>query len=361
MRALVLWSDDRSPNLGVRALARGTAELVDRAFPGAEVELQNFGPGSPAPMPLGNPRSVVKEWALDRRGLKDWLRGFDLVLDTRAGDSFSDIYGTRRLVTMSVVAELVHRCGVPLVLGPQTFGPFGTVASRRLAARAMSTAALSLARDTVSAQQAAALGHPVDLVTTDVVFALPPAAQDRARDVVLNVSGLLWTDSPHVDAAAYRAVLTEVHRALRARGREVTLLAHVLESPVADNDVPAVREFAATVAPEAEVVLPGSLDEVRRVLAGAGLVVGSRMHACLNALSVGTPAVPLAYSRKFEPLLRDLGWDHTVDLRSATPAEAADAVAAASEDDRLATQVKELDLRASGMLAEAVEALRRAV
>ena len=40
------------------------------------------------------------------------------------------------------------------------------------------------------------------------------------------------------------------------------------------------------------------------------------MHACLNALSVGTPAIPLAYSRKFEPLLSDLGWSHTVDLRT---------------------------------------------
>ena len=45
-------------------------------------------------------------------------------------------------------------------------------------------------------------------------------------------------------------------------------------------------------------------------------MIGSRMHACLNALSVGTPAIPLAYSRKFAPLLGDLGWAHVVDLRT---------------------------------------------
>jgi colanic acid/amylovoran biosynthesis protein len=65
------------------------------------------------------------------------------------------------------------------------------------------------------------------------------------------------------------------------------------------------------------VVIPEQLEDVRRTVASARVVIGSRMHACLNALSVGTPAVPLAYSRKFEPLLADLGWAHTVDLRTA--------------------------------------------
>ena len=81
----------------------------------------------------------------------------------------------------------------------------------------------------------------------------------------------------------------------------------MIDSPVADNDVPAIRELAAELGGDVEIVLPQDLDEVRAVTASAAVVVGSRMHACLNALSTGTPAVPLAYSRKFDPLLRDLG------------------------------------------------------
>ena len=57
------------------------------------------------------------------------------------------------------------------------------------------------------------------------------------------------------------------------------------------------------------------------------------MHACLNALSVGTPAIPLAYSRKFEPLLADLGWRSVVDLR--TSDDAANAVAVLADRDDL--------------------------
>ena len=52
-----------------------------------------------------------------RDELVDWLKGFDLVVDTRAGDSFADIYGLMRHLTMSLMHEAVRRAGVPVVLG----------------------------------------------------------------------------------------------------------------------------------------------------------------------------------------------------------------------------------------------------
>ena len=56
------------------------------------------------------------------------------------------------------------------------------------------------------------------------------------------------------------------------------------------------------------------------------------MHACLNSLSVGTPAIPLAYSRKFAPLLADSGWTRCVDLRnSADPV--GDVLAGTDQDE----------------------------
>jgi len=45
MKALVLWADDRSTNLGVRALAAGTAELIEMIEPGSSGEYQSFGFG----------------------------------------------------------------------------------------------------------------------------------------------------------------------------------------------------------------------------------------------------------------------------------------------------------------------------
>ncbi|MDO8106804.1 polysaccharide pyruvyl transferase family protein [Isoptericola sp. b441] len=354
MRILVLWADDVSPNLGVRALGQGTAALVRQVWPEAEVSFQNFGRG-PSPLPFREPRTLVREAVTHRYGLVRWLGGFDLILDTRSGDSFADIYGIKRLLTMSTVAELAARAGTPLVLAPQTIGPFGTKRGQLLGRRSLRTASVVMARDAESAEAAARAGRPVDVHTTDVVFALPAPPVARSHDVLLNVSGLLWNPGPHIDAERYRATVRAVADGLVAEGREVALLAHVLESPSADNDVPAATELGRELG--LEVLLPTNLDEVRLMVGGAALVVGSRMHACLNALSMGTAAIPLAYSRKFAPLLDELGWPHTIDLRSS--ADPAEAVVALARTD-LDRHVAKVRTTAGDLLRPALDALRSA-
>jgi colanic acid/amylovoran biosynthesis protein len=354
VRVLVLWAHQGSANLGLHVLAEGTASLIRRVWPDAEIEFQDYGKGS-APMPISSPRSLAREWATGNRGLKRWIQSFDLVIDTRSGDSFADLYGVERLFGMGMVAEFVHRAGVPLILGPQTVGPFVSAAGRALGRRSLHTAAVVMSRDSASAGQAEKLGRPVDVESTDVVFALPQPPRTAERDVILNISGLLWTPSPHVDAEHYRRTVTALYQELLRDGRSVSLLAHVLDSPVADNDVPAIREFAAAHARGAEVLVPASLTGVRELLASGSMVIGSRMHACLNALSAGTPAVALAYSRKFAPLFQDLGWNHTVDLRSHPDPVAA--VLAACEDPGLDRQVRSVLAVAEDLLAVAQRSL----
>jgi polysaccharide pyruvyl transferase WcaK-like protein len=291
-----------------------------------------------------------------RHGLRAWVRGFDLVIDTRSGDSFADIYGLDRLVAMSALGEFVHRCGVPLVLGPQTVGPFAGRRARALARRSLRTADAVMTRDSVSADHVQELGARVDVRTTDVVFALPVPERSGERDVLLNVSGLLWNGSPHVDPSAYRAVVRALHQGLLERDRRVSLLAHVLDSSSPDNDVPAVRALADEMGGDVEVVVPGSLSEVRSAVASAQLVLGSRMHACLNALSVGTPAIPLSYSRKFAPLLGDLGWTAQVDLRT-DPQPADAALRYVDAAGTLADALPAMRARAMSMLGSATSAL----
>lgn len=358
MRALVLWADDRSPNLGVRALAHGTAALVRRAFPEAEVDFQSFGRG-PAPAPIGGPRPLLREHATGRNGLRRWLAGYDLVVDTRSGDSFADIYGQQRLLAMTLLTDLAVRADVPVVLGPQTIGPFDARRGRLVARHTLRRATSVMARDHVSAEVAGRLGRPADVLTTDVAFALPVPEAARTRDVLVNVSGLLWNPGPHVDAARYRGTVTALLDGLAAAGREVGLLAHVLpaaaRTSAGDDDVPVVTELARERG--LEVLVPEDLAHVRELVASARLVVGSRMHACLNALSVGTPAVPLAYSRKFAPLLEGLGWETTIDLRSAD--DAAERTVELAADPTLLTRAAGVRDRADALLGPAEAALRK--
>lgn len=318
-RVLILWADEQSPNLGVRVLARGTAELVRGVWPDARITFQNYGSRHPQ-LPIGRLRSLLAERLTGRRGMQDWFRGFDVAIDTRSGDSFTDGYGWHRHAVMTMVGAFAAQSGLPVVLGPQTIGPFDTWLGRALARATLRSATLVLARDSASAEVSSSLGHPVP-ATTDVVFSLnvPPAAPPT-RDVILNVSGLLWNENPHVDSGQYRSVVEHLARNLLSSGRGVTLFAHVVHSGNDDSDVAATRELERRLAGEpgspVEVFVPVDLDDARAVLASARIVIGSRMHACLNALSVGVPAIPLAYSDKFAPLLADLGWRHSIDLRT---------------------------------------------
>ena len=122
MRILLAWTDETSPNLGVRALGRGSKDLLRRIWPQAEFVYMNYG--SKPEAVTWSPRGLVREWVTGRRGMRDWLDGFDLYWDTRSGDSFSDIYGLPRHTTMSMIHEFAARRHVPTVLAPQTIGPF---------------------------------------------------------------------------------------------------------------------------------------------------------------------------------------------------------------------------------------------
>jgi polysaccharide pyruvyl transferase WcaK-like protein len=91
--------------------------------------------------------------------------------------------------------------------------------------------------------------------------------------------------------------------------------------------------------------LPGQLDqhEVKWVIGQCNFFIGSRMHACIAAISQCVPAVGLAYSRKFAGVLSTVGGgSRVVDLRDADNGEVINAVAQAfAEREILRGELKE--------------------
>lgn len=353
MRILVTWADDASPNLGVRVLGEGSKDLLQQIWPDAQIEFMNYGTRPPA-VPW-RPRSLVKERVLGRRGMMKWLSSFDLVWDTRSGDSFADIYGMQRHLTMSLIHEFAVQAGVRVVMAPQTIGPFGSARARALARRNLARSAVVFARDSASADASAKLGRAVDMTSTDMVFGLRQPEKTVAHDVILNVSGLLWRQNNHVDSEAYRRSVHTVIDQLIAEGRQVTLLPHVLDSADKDNDVPIVREVQASYDGAVGLHVPKDLGDARSVIASSNVLIGARMHSCLNALSTGTPAIAMAYSRKFAPLLGALDWDHVVSLTDG--ADAGAAVLDRIGDAELHTKARATQQKGQRLLAEMIPAI----
>ncbi|MDZ7910282.1 MAG: polysaccharide pyruvyl transferase family protein [Rhodococcus sp. (in: high G+C Gram-positive bacteria)] len=309
---LVLWADPSAENLGLQALAGGVQAVAERSWGPCDVTFHSHNtPDTP----------LRRKLALQDVGRRSgpvvrYIRQFDVVMDTGGGDSFTDIYGVQRLLLMAYIQRACRKAQVPLVMTPQTIGPFRTYVGRAVASRLLSEVDVLCTRDPVSSRAATSFGRRPSLLATDMAFALPRPTPVKQRDVVLNVSGLLWQSNPHVDSAKYRSYVVDLMERLLAADRKVTLLAHVLDSPVPDNDVPAVYAAAEAVSGKVEIVIPEGLEEVRKLLSGCRVLVGSRMHSVINALSVGVPAISWSYSRKFGPLMDDLGWQHTFDLTS---------------------------------------------
>ena len=281
------------------------------------------------------------------------VREADAVWDVTGGDSFADLYGARHLRAMVAPKRLALDLGVPLVLLPQTYGPFHLPSSRRAARAILAGAALAWARDARSFEALRELaGADFDperhRLGVDVAFglearapraALPEAIagwlhRPRSAPLVgLNVSGLIANDPRASERFGlevdYRAALRAlVERLLERSDARVLLVPHVLVPDGAvESDPLACRALRAEL-PRRDLerveVLPAGLDqsETKWVLGQLDWFCGTRMHACIGALSSGVPAAGVAYSPKTRGVFETCGQGERVaDLRRGTAAE----------------------------------------
>lgn len=287
------------------------------------------------------------------------FRDGDAVLDISGGDSFTDLYGPRRLATVCAPKEAALRTGRPLVLLPQTFGPFRTESGRRRAERIIGSASLIYSRDAWSHEQLVDLAGPgarpgVLREGVDVAFALEPrepgpAITDRVNTlpedllVGVNVSGLLRTSADQARfglAGDYLATMTAVVRSLITAGAVVMLIPHVHGEHVTagqvdgENDETAVAAVQQALSPgerERTWMVPPTLRaaELKWCIARTEWFIGTRMHATIAALSSQVPTFAYAYSDKFRGVFGTCGvGDHLADARqSSGPAAVQDAMA----------------------------------
>jgi polysaccharide pyruvyl transferase WcaK-like protein len=257
------------------------------------------------------------------------LGELDLILDISGGDSFSDIYGDRRFKTVTLPKLVALELGVPLILLPQTYGPYGDARAREVAARILSRADAAWARDARSLELARAVAGP-DAgpdrfhLGVDVAFGLP-ARQPAAADLVaaveefrssfpivvgLNVSGLMY-NQPGVDQrhygmrAPYRETIHSlIERLLSVDGLGIMLVPHVAgPGGTPDCDVSASSRLRDELTVERAARLlfvPMTRDpmESKWVVSRADWFCGTRMHACIAAISQQIPTAAIAYSDK---------------------------------------------------------------
>jgi len=256
------------------------------------------------------------------------IRECDMVIDIGGGDSFADIYGPRRLTQMFLMKYLTHLARKPLVLAPQTFGPFSHRLSTFLACQTIRLSAITTTRDSLSTACLREMGFKGDIIeASDVALRLPyDPPQKRPKGgpvrVGINVSGLLMSGGyTRNNMFGLKMDYSKLMRDILQRFAdhpddcEVHLVPHVISwtrGALEDDYTASVKlseDFPfAKIAPAFT-----SPSEAKSYIAGMDFFMGARMHACVAAFSSGVPVVPMAYSRKFAGLFGSLGYEETVD------------------------------------------------
>ncbi len=356
----LLWHSTNSENLGVGALTLANIHLLNKAAAAAGVDIEYTVIGY-----IGEPENYpslppVKTYPITGKDVKfplDYIkqiRKCDMVIDIGAGDSFTDIYTLKRFIFLTLTKFWVRVMGRPLILAPQTVGPFTSTWKRTIANWLIASSKITFIRDEMSRVDIRTKSAQKKLIkTADVAFYLPrqesPKAEGKTR-VGINISGLLYHGGLSGETNQFGLTInykefidTIIDHFASLPDTEVILIPHVLDNASIDGDTSVNRKIAE------EKNLPTPPDfkdpsEAKTYISGLDFFTGSRMHACIAAISSGVPTVPVAYSRKFEGLLGALGYQWTVDGKAATTQEAIDGVIAGfdnraklSEDAKAAT------------------------
>ena len=188
IRIGLLWHSMNSDNLGVGAMTVAHMVILREiaAGLGLDPQFRILGwHGRKLPYSTRDDIEIVQlrmKDFINPSGLYKAVRGCDIVFDIGAGDSFSDIYG-KGVWKLLASQNIVMLAGKPLVLSPQTIGPFGTPWIRRLALNVMRRARAVATRDALSTAFAREMGFRGPLIeATDLALRLPyeaPAPRDR--------------------------------------------------------------------------------------------------------------------------------------------------------------------------------------
>lgn len=315
----------------------------------------------------------VRDWIISRNKCLRQICEVDIAAALSGGDSFSDIYGLGRLMYVCLPQLLVLLLNKRLILLPQTIGPFSGRFSRWTARSIVRRSERVYARDYGGLDVIRNLiGH--EFVSSqhrfcyDLGFLLQPRRPDRLEIAGLrepgsrnrplvgfNISGLLWTTAGrHKDNFNLRSDYQQTVRAvvktlINSHDTQVLLVPHVLGTEAgSESDVLACEELFGELNRQHEGslgIVRSNMDqaEIKYLIGSCDFFIGSRMHACIAALSQEIPAVSIAYSKKFIGVLDGIGVPMLVaDARDLTSSEIVALIENAfAERDVLARQLSQ--------------------
>ncbi len=235
------------------------------------------------------------------------------------GDGFSDIYGDRDFLWRMNQTFLLWKFNVPLIMLPQTIGPFKKKSNYDLAVRIMRYAKEVYVRDGKFIPELEKLGINYTL-TKDISYFMKPEPWDieiKEKAIGLNVSGLAYCNTfkgLEGQFDSYPKLISDIIDNFREKGCSIYLIPHSYSynNPDDNDDMVACRKVYSLLSDKKNVVLIDkdmTAPQVKYIISRMTFFIGARMHANFAAIYTGVPVFGTSYSYKFEGAFNANGLD----------------------------------------------------
>jgi colanic acid/amylovoran biosynthesis protein len=280
------------------------------------------------------PVKTVKEVLIKTNAILNQIYNSDFIGDIRGGDSFSDIYGVKGMMFGSMPSIIALLLGKKLVLLPQTYGPYKSYLAKKIAQYILMRASCIISRDKEGAE---VVKKGINIhFCPDVAFLLdaarpgkidiePNIINDTNLPIIgLNVNGLLYNGGYTRDNMFglkydYKDFAHKLVKCLmKDTDAHIVLIPHTFAPDGhVESDPAACREIFGSIdgAYKNRVhLVMGEHDQfaIKGIIGLCDFFIGSRMHACIAALSQDIPTVGVAYSRKFAGVFESVGCGNMV-------------------------------------------------
>lgn len=358
-KIILLGASLNSGNKGINALTRGQIFLILNKI-GIDTEIEilsntvdkeidnkiNYNNNiiNIKEYPIGGNKNIlisfVKSIFHGKNEIINKIKNCDMVWDISEGDSFSDIYGTKRFFKHSVLKLTTLNLKKKLIIMPQTLGPFKKKWVKFVAKKIINKANKVFVRDDISKDVISnQLGIRREITyIPDMAFYMVPDSKMSINKFIdcknksiigLNVNALLYSggyDGKNMFGLKvdYKKLIDElIERILKIDNVELILIPHVITNEFeVEDDLRVCKNIAKNLGSKLNKKIyyidkEYREDEIKAIISGCDFFIGSRMHSCIGAISTKVPTAPLAYSRKFAGVWEEIGLGNCVsDLKT---------------------------------------------
>ena len=352
-RIVLLGASLNSGNRGVNALTRGQIMLILNKY-GSNIKIDilsytvdkekrniieyNDKNICVMEIPCNKRKSIetyCKSKLIGNNNIIKIIKESDAVFDISEGDSFSDIYGIKRFIQHSLIKLSIINLRKKLIIMPQTLGPFKRPLVKIVAKKIINRADFVFARDEMSkkvVREELEIDKNIKVIP-DLAFYMKPdyranierfVENNKSVKIGINVSALLYNGGYNGKnmfnlRVNYKTLIDSLIKKLSLISNvEIILIPHVMVKDIeVEDDFRVCKKIASDLNSKLNIKIKTidkyyREDEIKAIISGCDYFIGSRMHACIGAISTCVPTSPIAYSRKFIGIWDTIGLGYCV-------------------------------------------------